>query len=252
MSEPMNSETRLHALRQVSGYLDAMLEAPSAFRGSQLRGSGPVADFEVSLAERCGFPHCLATASATAGLLAVAAAARLPGRKVLVPEEFWPGTSGALRFAGVDLVAVPVNSEATLDLAAIERHLAAGDIAAIITGDGENRHGSAAELHNLCQTASCLHIEDSSWLPGVSAPNGPPSQADVQVMSFGPGKPLALGEGGAVLTRSQSLYARLVACSQHPERCAIEGFKCDLEHLALNARIHPLAAVLGVALLSEL
>jgi len=251
MSDLLPIQVESDAVRKASAYLESMLEAPEAFRGLQLRGSGPVAEFESLLALRCGFPHCVAVASATSGLLSLVAAAELEGRRVIVPEVFWSGTCGALRFAGVELVTVRTTEAGNLDSDTVARLLKQGDIAAIVAGETEHQHGTAEKIRQLCAEATCLYIEDSSRLPGVSAPAGSRCLADVQVMSFGPGKPLTLGEGGAVLTRDRDLYERLVARSQHPERCAAEGIECDLIHLALNARIHPLAAVIGVALLSS-
>lgn len=250
-SKPFTSDAGREALSRSAAYLEAMLEAPEAFRGMQLRGSGPVAEFETLLALRCGFPHCLAVASATSGLLSLVAAAELKGRRIIVPEVFWSGTRGALRFAGVELVTVRTTEAGNLDSVAVARLLEPGDIAAIVAGEAEHRQGTAEKIRKLCSEATCLYIEDSSLMPGVTAPAGSRCLADVQVMSFGPGKPLTLGEGGAVLTRDRDLYERLVAHSQHPERCAAEGIECDLNHLALNARIHPLSAVIGVALLSS-
>ena len=252
MSEPAPSQVRSDAIRQATAYLETMLEAPAACRGQQLRGAGPVAEFETLLALRCGFPHCLATASATSGLLALVAAADMKERRVLVPEGFWSGTRGALRFAGVQTLTAPTTESGTLDLAAVGRLLGEGGIAALVAGEAEHRHGTAAELRQLCHDSRCLYLDDSSCLPGISVPHHSPSLADVQILSFGPGKSLTLGEGGAVLTRSRTLHERLVALSQHPERCLAEGIDCDPDQLALNARIHPLAAVLGVMRLSGL
>lgn len=251
MSDLLPIQVESNAARQASAYLETMLGAPEAIRGLQLRGSGPVAEFETLLALRCGFPHCLAVASATSGLLSLVAAAELKGRRVIVPEVFWSGTRGALRFTGVELVTVRTTEAGNLDSEAVAGLLKQGDIAAIVAGGAEHQQGTAEKIRQLCTEANCLYIEDSSRMPGVSAPAGSRCLADVQVMSFGPGKPLTLGEGGAVLTRDRDLYERLVARSQHPERCAAEGIECDLDHLALNARIHPLAAVIGVALLSS-
>jgi dTDP-4-amino-4,6-dideoxygalactose transaminase len=250
MSDRISIEARSGAIRRATTYLETLLEAPDATRGPLLRGTGPVAEFESLLALRSGFPNCLATASATAGMLAVVAAADLCGRKVLVPENLWSGTPGTLRFAGANVVKIPVTRKGTVDPKAVKEHLKSGETGALIVGEAENRHGSARALQRLAHQANVLFIEDSSWLPGISAPGDAPSIAEIQILSFGPGKPLSLGEGGAVLTRSADLYERLVARSQHPERCAIEGIECDPDHLALNARIHPVAAVLGVALLS--
>lgn len=247
----IHPDTRLRAVKQVADYTDAMLEAPTAFRGLQVRGGGAVAEFERLVAKLCGFPHCLATSNATSGLLALVAAADLRGRRVLVPDRIWSGTPGALRFAGVDVATVPTSENATLDPSALARFLTVGDIAAVVASDYESSRHSAAEIQRQCESFGCLYIEDSSWFPGVSAPADSPSLADVQVMSFGPGKPLSLGEGGAVLFRDAELYRCAVAVSQHPERCASEDIDYSLDELALNARIHPVAAILGSMLLER-
>jgi len=247
----IHPETRLRAVRMVADYTDAMLEAPAAFRGLQVRGGGAVGEFERLLAKRCGFSHCLAISNATSGLLALVAAADLRERRVLVPDRIWSGTPGALRFAGVDVATALTSENGTLDPSALARSLAGGDFAAVVASDYENSRHASAEIHRLCESFGCLYIEDSSWFPGVSAPADSPSLADVQVMSFGPGKPLSLGEGGAVLFRDADLYQRAVAVSQHPERCINEDIDYCLDELAVNARIHPFAAILGSVILEQ-
>jgi hypothetical protein len=151
----------------------------------------------------------------------------------------------------VDAVTVPTTEAGILDIVEVRRLLAEGGIAAVVAGEVEHRHGSATELWQACRDAACLYLDDSSWLPGISAPMESPSPADVQILSFGPGKPLTLGEGGAVLTRCQTLYNQLVAVSQHPERCLVEDIVCDPKGLALNARIHPIAAIIGMNLIAD-
>lgn len=239
------------ALLEVFKYLDAMLEAPSLFRGIQLRGSGPVSEFESLLAERCKFPHCLATASATAGLIAVAAAARLKGKTVIVPRGMWAGTPGALKLIGAKVKEADLGSDGTVDPLIAASIARTEKCAAIVATDqGEKRHDVEA-IRDICDNANCLYIEDTSWLPGISAPRDSQSLADIQVLSFGPGKPLSLGEGGAVLFRDNELYHRAVAISQHPERSASEDIDYRLGELALNARIHPVAAILGSVVLAK-
>ena len=77
------------------------------------------------------------------------------------------------------------------------------------------------------------------------------SLADIQIISFGPGKALSLGEGGALLTRHRRIYERGVAISQHPERSRNEGLTELPEHPFLNARMHQVSAILGCALLAR-
>jgi len=218
-------------------YVKAMIAHPEALRGQQLRGGGPVAEFEMLLGERTGFPYCLATSSATSALLVTALALELDGRRIAVEPGAWEGTLGALEVAGADIVEVDSLSTTALD-----------GLRAIVATDKPGKRHDAMGLRARCDQAEVTYIEDTGWLPGITAPTDQMSVADVQVISFGPGKPMSLGEGGALLCREQSVYDRAVAISQHPERVIAEGIQ-GLAHPPMNARIHPIAALLGVELL---
>ena len=59
---------------------------------------------------------------------------------------------------------------------------------------------------------------------------------------------MSLGEGGALLCRDKDIYDRALALSQHPGRAIAEGVPC-VERPPLNARIHPITALIGTAIL---
>ena len=228
------------AVARVAAYLADFLDAPEAFRGQQLRGGGPVAEFEALLAERCGFPYCVATSNATTALMGLALASGIRGKTAWFPKDHWEGSVAALRLMG----------------ARIRRY------GTIRRPRGRDASGCAWLVVSACQDkgatrrwlndSKSLIVEDSSRLPGISTDGRLLSQADVQVLSFGPGKPLSLGEGGAILFRSRALYRRFVACATHPERSASEtGSTSKAPNLCLNGRIHPLAAVMGIAALRQ-
>lgn len=105
-------------------------------------------------------------------------------------------------------------------------------------------------LRTRTEQAGVTYIEDTGWLPGITAPVGQLSLADIQIISFGPGKPLSLGEGGALLCRDKDIYDRALALSQHPERAIAESIPC-IGRPPINARIHPIAALIGVAVLQS-
>ena len=67
------------------------------------------------------------------------------------------------------------------------------------------------------------------------------SLADVVIVSFGSGKAITAGEGGAVLTNDDGIHERLVTLCQHPERQRKE-FGYHNAFAPLAARMHPLAA----------
>lgn len=69
------------------------------------------------------------------------------------------------------------------------------------------------------------------------------ADADAIVVSFSWGKPLAAGEGGAVMTRDLSQHQRMVWHTQHPLRHARDIGLGVMNEFAINGRIHPAAAV---------
>lgn len=223
----------------VLGYIQDMLGYPDALRGQQLRGGGPIADFEALLCEVTGFSYCLATSSATSALTVAALAAGLRGKRVLVRENAWCGSTGALELGGVelfevkDLLACPIEG-----------------IAAVLATDLDAFRHDALALRRKCDGAGILYIEDTGWIPGFTAPHGEPSLADIQVISFGPGKSIPLGEGGALLCRSKAVYEIAVKVSQHPERSTAEGISGTSRPL-LNARMHPVSAMLGIFIITK-
>jgi dTDP-4-amino-4,6-dideoxygalactose transaminase len=225
--------------REVANYVETMVTMPNALRGQQLRGAGPVAEFESLLALQTGFPFCLTTSSATSALLVAVFAAELCGKRIAVEPGAWEGSLGALEFAGAEVF--EVDSLLTAPLT---------EVSAILGTDHSDKRHDAIEFRSVCDQAGILYLEDSGWLPGVTGPVGEFSMSDIQVISFGPGKPFCLGEGGVMLCRSRAIYARAVALSQHPERATAEGVERFMRP-PMNARIHPLAALTGALLLQR-
>lgn len=224
-------------VRAVADYVTAMLTRPEALRGQQLRGGGPVAEFEMLLSERAGFSHCLATCNATSALLVAALALDLTGRRIAVEPGTWVGSLGALEAAGAEIVEADSLARVPLE-----------GLSAVLAYDRPGHRHNAQRIRSRCDKAGIAYIEDTGWLPGVTAPLGAISLADVQVISFGPGKAMLLGEAGALLCRHKHLYDRALALSQHPERAIAEGVAA-FDRPPLNARIHPIAALLGCMLL---
>ncbi len=65
---------------------------------------------------------------------------------------------------------------------------------------------------------------------------------DAATLSFGPGKPIDAGEGGALIVREQAVHERAVQLTQHPLRQQLTGLS-DTNVVGARERIHPVAAV---------
>ena len=198
------------AVAAVTSYLEDFLADPQAFRGQQLRGGGPVAEFERMLADRCGFPYCVATCNATTALLGLAAMIRVNGRTVWFPESHWEGSVSAFRLMGARIRTYNAERDSFQPL---QRARFAPVVIVSKCADVEVIRATTGGLN-------CLIVEDSSRIPGITADTHEFSKADIQVLSFGPGKPMCLGEGGAVLFRTRTLHDRFVSRAMHPERIA--------------------------------
>lgn len=218
----------------VSSYLAGLVSDPALLRGQLLRGSGVVAEFESILALQYGFPFCMATCNATTALIGLGLVFRKSHPDVWVSRDHWAGTASAFQAAGCDVY----RFQGTISS---KRKKPARGI--IVTGDSPIRPAGFEDW---------IWIEDSPRLPNSTLAAGGFSKADIQVLSFGPGKPICLGEGGAILCRKQHHYRRIVRCTQHPERYFFEfGVMPAVPRIALNARIHPIAAILGIEALMD-
>jgi len=219
-------------------YLGDLVVDPSLLRGQMLRGTGAVADFEGMLALKCGFPYAVATCNATAALLGLAAIFRVKGREVWFPEVHWEGSIAAFRLMGARIRRYDQGKVAK----AIS--LRSGSRRRLVVGGKDSGDISTGSL------VDATVIEDSNRMPGITVLEDDLSKADIQVLSFGPGKPLSLGEGGAVLFRKRRWYETFVRMTQHPERVTSEfGGMAGVPKTCLNARIHPIAALIGIELL---
>ncbi len=100
-----------------------------------------------------------------------------------------------------------------------------------------------------CRRENIPLVVDSASAFGAIADDGVPvgSQGDVEVVSFHATKPFAIGEGGAVFTRSRALYERV--------KMAVNfGFKSDHTvgfEVGLNAKMSELHAATALAVLDE-
>lgn len=120
---------------------------------------------------------------------------------------------------------------------------------AVLAVDYEGRPHDSVAFRGICERHGLIYLADAAQSFGQRLPNGHHASAlaDVLVLSFGPGKPLCCGEGGAILTNSESTYKECIRLSQHPERYRLEYSLRDYADIQpINARMHPLAAVMGL------
>lgn len=223
-------------LQDVGNWLQQRQTEPLASARDQLAGEGEIRELEAALCRIHGFRHALAVNNATNGLLLLALAFPTPHSTVLCGPGRWKGTWRPFEIAGHRV-----------------RHAVSGTrgLRWPMELDSDCRiflsSGASSQVPRIAVRHRLWHILDAA---AEDPRRRITSTADALVLSFGPGKVVDAGEGGAILINDSAIYARLLACGQHPRRFARDVSLADAsDDQPLNTRMHPLAALIARHLL---
>ncbi|MBN1829804.1 MAG: aminotransferase class V-fold PLP-dependent enzyme [Deltaproteobacteria bacterium] len=232
-----------HAGREIIAYLKAA-DSMAADQRMHLYGGGAVAELEEKLRRHYHKKYALCVSNATMGLLAVGLAAGLKGDDfITTPYTYGATVAGWLHLGNSPVFADIEADTLALDCESVKKAISKNTRAVLAV----DIHGTPHDMKGLRKIADeygLLYVSDSAQSFGGSRDGLPAgSVADVFVVSFTAGKPLFAGEGAAILTDDPALYEKLIWFTQHPLRQRRDiGLRLDNE-FALNARLHPLAAV---------
>ena len=173
---------------------------------------GPeVEAFEDEFARYCGAPHAVAVNSGTSALhLALLACGIGEGDEVITSTFTFVATVAAIRYAGARPVLVDVEPLSwTIDPEAV-RAAITPRTKAILPVHLHGRPADMSALWAIAQEHGLRIIEDASQAHGaLHQGQRVGGIGDVGTFSFYPAKPLgALGEGGALVTRSSEIAER--------------------------------------------
>jgi dTDP-4-amino-4,6-dideoxygalactose transaminase len=205
--------------------------------------------------------HCVPVANGTVGLMAAIAAVG-DGRRhgvgattALLPSFTYVASAQAAIWAGMSPRLLDIDSAHWhLDPALLEDEIrdsrtGVGVVLAVSTFGTPPPAETRTRWERACQRKNIPLVIDSAAAFGAVADDGVPvgSQGDVEVVSFHATKPFAIGEGGAVFTRSRALYERV--------KMAVNfGFTADRAvgfEMGLNAKMSELHAATALAVLDE-
>lgn len=215
---------------------------------------GPkVAEFERSLARRCGAKYAVAFANGTAALQGAYYAAGLgPGDEfVTSPMTFastatagvWQG--GRPVFADVDPATGNVSPESCARVLTARTKV-------LVPVDYSGHPAELDRLSKLARERGLVVIEDACHALGATykgrAIGG---WSDMTVFSFHPVKSITTGEGGAVLTNDRRRWEALARFRQHGVSRG-EDWEYAVEDRALNYRLTDIQCALGLSQLKRL
>jgi len=231
----------------IADYWQAVADDPEQL-GMHLSGSGAVAALEAKLCEWSGKSYALCVANATIGLWAIARALDLVGVEfVTTPYTYGASLAGWLVLQNRPIFAGVSPDTLTLDPVAVRRAITP-QTRAILAVDILGNPCDSAALRAIASEYGLWYVADGAQSLGALRGGRPASgEADAIVVSFTVGKTICAGEGGAILTDNADLYERLVWWTQHPDRQRRDLGLGLVNEFGLNARIHPLAAVVANA-----
>lgn len=233
------------ALQKINDYIESCYLQPSLQR-QHLSGAGAVYQLEKKLAVYYSKKYAVAFSNATAGLSALCIALELKRCEIIVPPFSWGGGVSPFLSYGNKIVFSPVE-EASLNIAPeyLPSELSA-KTRAIVSVDFNGIPANSKLIKEFCNQHGLFYIADTAQGMGAYFGDKPAGYyADAIVLSFGPGKALFGGEGGAILTNDENLFEQLLWVSQHPVRQkTVFGLSHYNEFASLNGRLNPIAAIL--------
>lgn len=195
-----------------------MAAAIRVLAGGHLARYGPGASetqrFETALEQKVGVKHALGVNSGTSALICSLVGAGVgPGDEVLVPAYTWLSTAAAPLAVGAIPILVDIDWSLTMDPSDIRRKITPRT-KAIIPVHMLNLVCDMDSIMAIAAEHSLTVIEDASQAVGVRYHGRRVgSIGHAGAFSFTQHKNIRSGEGGAVLTNDDRLYAR--ACMYH-------------------------------------
>ncbi len=178
----------------------------SRFGGGE---DGPLQRFEADFATQFGVNHALTVSSGTAALIAALAAAGIgPGDEVLVPAYTWIATAAAPLAVGAVPVLVDIDQTLTMDPADIERRITPYT-KAIIPVHMANMVCDMDRIMEIARRHGLIVIEDACQAVGLTYRGRRVGTiGNAGAYSFNQFKNISIGEGGAIVTNDDALFAR--------------------------------------------
>lgn len=170
---------------------------------------GPLARFETRFAQTLGVKHVLTVSSGTSALIASLVAAGVgPGDEVLVPAYTWIASAAAPLAVGAVPVLVDIDETLTMDPVDIKRRIT-DRTRAIIPVHMGNVVCDMDAIMAIAKERNLIVIEDACQAVGLRYKGAHVGTiGDVGVYSFNQFKNMNAGEGGAIATNDDQLFAR--------------------------------------------
>jgi Predicted pyridoxal phosphate-dependent enzyme apparently involved in regulation of cell wall biogenesis len=154
--------------------------------------------------------YILLTGNATAGIYLTLKAMGLENKKIAIPNNVCMNVPIAVKLSNNSLKYLDISKDTLgLSVESLKKNVKEIDVVIAV-----HSYGSTCEIENIkkfCKNDDILLIEDFAVAQGAKINNKPVgSFGDVSVVSFGAGKIIDCGHGGAILTNNKELFLEIV------------------------------------------
>ncbi|MDA8170584.1 MAG: UDP-4-amino-4,6-dideoxy-N-acetyl-beta-L-altrosamine transaminase [Nitrospiraceae bacterium] len=242
---------------------DDIREVVAVLRSDYLTQGPKIRKFEAALASYCGARYAVVFSSGTAALHGAYFAAGIgAGDEIITSPITFVATSNAALYLGARPVFADVDpATGNIDPELIEKAIT-GKTKAIVPVDYAGNPVQLDIIRGLAERRGIKVIEDGCHALGASYRGKKiGSISDMTAFSFHPVKPIATGEGGAVLTNDEKSYEKLLAFRTHGisqggpaalEYPAPGGWYYEMQFLGFNYRLTDIQCALGLSQLRKL
>lgn len=216
-----------------------------SLRDSSFIGGKEVDNFEAQFSLYTGASHCVAVGNGTDALEIILRALDLvDGARVAVPANSFAATAGAVINCGLEPIFVDVNDNFQMDLESLKQSIGSHEISAVILAPLYGLVYDDRSIRQILDLHEIPLVFDAAQAAGSrTSASHYAVDAVASAFSFYPGKNLgALGDGGAIVTNSESLSTKARRLANHGRLS-----KFDHELAGRNSRLDAIQA----AFLSE-
>ena len=225
-----------------SSNFDQYSNAASVYESELLSGSGHIKALERKLAKHYGKKFAITFSNATQTIFFICLALDIKENEIITSPFTWGGSIAPFLFFNNKILFSEFDFDNyCLDPQKLNKRISK-NTKVLLSIDYCGNPADTKSLKKYCEDNNLLLISDSSQSFGAYYENKPAGfYSDIIIVSFGQGKPLYGGEGGAVITSDEKLLESLIWLSQHPQRQKKHFGLSYLNQFGLNGRINPLA-----------
>lgn len=202
---------------------------------------------ELRLRELYNAKYALCVDSCTNAMVYLLLACGLRGESIAASNFTWGQTLSGAMALDCSIHLTDIDSSLNISPVSLNKIIQNHpEVKAVIATDICGIPHNIKAINSICQKHGLFHFVDAAQSMGCDyVANNPLDYCDAIVVSFGWGKIVACGGGGAIITNNKEIYNQLLLTCMHPHRQHIEVGSKFASQFSLNGRIYPIISFMA-------